>query len=145
MKALASATLLALFTACDQSGNGIPVVGGVSSMTYPPGWGPDSSSWDTTYSLSIANYDDAGYALWVQWQDDLGRNTQEFVVSLPQAPQGSFSHAVQGFHAIPGASYSLLLMDRLGNLVDAAPLPVVAAGELKPLSLTVMGGFLSSP
>jgi hypothetical protein len=145
VKILTSAVVLALLGACDQSGTGHAAVGSLVGVTYPPGWVPNAPSVDATYSLSITNYDDAEYSVWVQWQDDLGRFNQEFVVSLRRPPPGSFSHAIQGFQAKSGAPYVLVLMDAAGALIDAAPIPVLASGEVIPLSFTVMGGFLSSP
>ncbi len=141
-KHLMSAILCSSLAAC---GGGYGGGAGTDSGTYPGGGPPIPPSSDATVSLNITNYDSMDYALWVQWQDNLGNLNQDFVAILPAAPSGSQSQVLQDVPVTSGIPYSLLLLDPWGNPWDAIPLGILNSGDVVPLNASVLNGrFLVS-
>lgn len=139
---IAGTMLLMSLAACGDNGygGGYSAGAGVGPGGYY-GTSPGGAS-DATLSVSVTNYDPVDYALWIQWQDNLGNVQQEFLVILPAAPPGSFSPISQTWPAVSGFSYSLVLLDPSGGYVDSAFLGCLSPGDFLPVSFVVVGGVL---
>lgn len=138
-KTIGGALLLLTLAACgDGYGGGYPGGSSAGSGVYPVG----SPAPDATISVSVTNYDEMDYALWIQWQDDLGNVQQEFLAFLPAALPGSFSQAFQDWPSVSGFPYWLVLMDPGGGYVDSVFLGALAPGDFLPASFLVVGGVL---
>jgi hypothetical protein len=106
----------------------------------PGGGGAPVSVPDATFNVGITNYDEAEYALWVQWQDAQGAIQEDFLESVPAALPGSFTQVAASWPAVSGTSYELLLMDPSGALVDTASAGIPASRDTISLSYLVVGG-----
>jgi hypothetical protein len=138
--------MLCLLAACGGSGypSDAPPPGGDSSgsIVTPANAGPPVSVPDATFSVTIANYDEIDYAMWIQWHDDQGAPQEDFLGLVPAAPPGSFTEIIQSWAAISGVPYELLLMDPSGGLVDSTGLGILGSGDYNSLSYLVVGGVL---
>jgi hypothetical protein len=142
-KALISG-MLCLLAACGGSGYSMDAAPQGPDAPVPPispgGGGPPVSVPDATFSVSIANYDETEYALWVQWQDDQGAIQEDFLGSVPAAFPGSFTDVAASWPAVSGTSYELLLLDPSGAMVDTSFAGIPASGDTISLSYLVVGG-----
>ena len=141
-KHLVIAILCSSLAAC---GGGYAGGAGTDPGTCSGGGTPMPPSSDATISLRVTNYDAVDYALWVQWQDNLGNVNQDFVTILPAAPPGSQSQVLQDVPVTSGMPYSLLLLDSSGTPWDSIPLGILNPGDVVPLNASVLNGsFLVS-
>jgi hypothetical protein len=144
-KLLMCAFLVCSLTACGGSGYGSGTQVGVGVGITPGGGTPVTPPADATVSLSVTNDDQVDYALWIQWQDNLGNLNQDFVAILPAAQPGNPSQVFQDVSVISGFPYTLLLLDTSGSLWDSISLGTLNSGDILPVNLTVLGAaFLAS-